>query len=291
LLPAFPVLAALGLGVLRQARKVERGGPPHRSRVHAWLPAGGAWQFSLLVLAPCLLFLVVFKAELGVPRDWDLFALTSVGLVAVAFVVVDRFLALADGHRAGIVAVPVWVISAALGIGWIGVNANSQRSAARYASILEYEQANASYAYEILAKHYYREARMPEATGAMEEAVRYSPSPRMYVYLAKLYKAQGRVVDALRVLRETVAAYPPHQGARNDLVLLLDAVGSYDELLGVARDGTRLHPDAAVFRFYYGKALMRTGQTEAGIEQLLECKRLNPGSNITTEIDRMIERR
>jgi tetratricopeptide (TPR) repeat protein len=293
LVPAFPVLAAMALASLvltKRSRKAGSVDPDSESRAR-W---GGhvlrnEWHLALLLLVPCLLFLTVFKAEISMPRDWDLFAVTSIGLVPAALIIVDRFVVLMRPRSAALVAVPLWVMSVGLGIGWIGINADSDMATTRYEQILTYEKTRASYAYEILAAHYQREQKLPQAIEAMEKAVTFSASPRMYVYLESLYKADGRLADAVGILRKTVQEYPRHDGARNDLVLLLAMTDSYDELLSVAREGTVYHPDRPVYHYYYGRMLLREGRTEEGIAQLLECRRLHPGPDVVEEIDRVVE--
>ncbi|HVP58823.1 MAG TPA: tetratricopeptide repeat protein, partial [bacterium] len=191
-------------------------------------------------------------------------------------------------RSAALIAAPVWAISVILGISWVGINADSDMAATRYERILEYEKAHASYAYEILATHYQDQQRLPQAIAAMEKAVTFSASPRMYVYLSNLYKAVGRTDDALRVLRKTVRQYPRHDGARNNLVLLLANTSYYDELLAVARDGTIYNPERPIYHYYYGAMLIREGRTQEGIQELVQCKRLGPGPEVMAEIDRVL---
>ncbi|HVP58803.1 MAG TPA: hypothetical protein VMU02_11975, partial [bacterium] len=84
MMPAFPVLAVVAIASVLLARRpglTARGTVAVGSELgvrHANVPGG---LFALVVAAPCLLFLAVFKSEISVPRDWDLFALSSIGLV------------------------------------------------------------------------------------------------------------------------------------------------------------------------------------------------------------------
>jgi len=283
LLPGLPVFIAIA-AMLPFFR--ERARPGDR-RVNLG-QLGVEWSFTVLLLLPGLMFLILFKPDLGMARDWDLFAMTFIGLLAFALFILKRFLAITPARVVQAITVPSLVISAVLGASWIGVNSSSSRATDRYEQILTYDETFAQYAYENLAQHYYSQNDLDKAIAMLEKGVSFSYNRRLYTLLSIYYDEDHRMADAIRVLR-TVLERDPHLDAiRHDMVNLLSRAGEYDELLTVARDGTLYHPENPTYHYVYGWLLVRKGQAREGAEELLEARRLNPPRRTLEQIDGML---
>ncbi|MCK5408510.1 MAG: hypothetical protein KAJ37_13670, partial [Candidatus Krumholzibacteria bacterium] len=109
------------------------------------------YAFAWCLAIPAALFLLLFRPELGMARDWDLYCFTFFGLAAPGLLALVRH---SERRFPPAVAAPAVAVCVALVVSWVGVNANPQRSAARYRAILEYDLTHSGYAYENLARFY-----------------------------------------------------------------------------------------------------------------------------------------
>jgi tetratricopeptide (TPR) repeat protein len=297
-LPLFIVMAVLGYRHSRLTRSSTADSAAESGRWDAGIePAGGAWlrteiecYWFLLIAIPCLVFVIVFRTEIGMARDWDLLSITIVGLLPLALHTLNRSLVRWGGAWMPSITAPALVLSVVLGMAWIGINASPERAARRYESILEYDRTFARYAYEILARHYYDDARLGEAIAAMEKAVSGSDNVRIQALLVVYYVDAGRTDEAIELLKEILRALPLYDKGRTQLVILLDLAKRYEEVLPVARAGTRYHPQEPMYHYFYGKALIETGDIEEGGRELLEAERLNPPPAIMNDIKRVLKR-
>lgn len=269
----FAVMAWLN----RKSSRRLAGNPDKSAGATGWFAMTAERHFALLILAPCVVYLFLFKPEIGMARDWDLFTMISLGLVPLALLVVNRFFRTTRMQAdAGTFSSPAIVLCVVLAVAWVGLNASSARSTARFERILEYDRTHASYAYENLAIFYYDSGQLDRATEVMETACDISHNPRQYVRLAMYYNEQGRSEEALDLTRQTVARHPDYIKSRFYLVSLLEKAGLSDELLAAAREGTKYHPKDAVYWFYVGEVSLYKGNIEEGLAALRKCLTLNP---------------
>jgi tetratricopeptide (TPR) repeat protein len=279
LMPILPFLAVMAwIG-----RRRESGGQPQaKGRKKAagatgWFAKRAEWQFAIVLLIPCFVYLFLFKPEIGMARDWDLFTMISLGLVPLALLIVNRFFrSAASTERAGAICSPAIVMTVVLGVAWIGINASSARSTARFEQILEYDKTHASYAYENLAIFYYDNGQLEKATEVMETACDISRNPRQYVRLAMYYDELGRLDEALDLMRSTVAKHPAYEKSRIYYVSQLEKRRLIDELLEASLAGTQHHPNNPMFWFYVGETSLLKGNIEAGVSAHRRCLELNP---------------
>lgn len=296
----FVIMAALtlrrtGKRSIRDETMKKPGKPSSAKNIRSgeWFSLKAEWHFTLLLLVPSLLFLVLFKPEIGMPRDWDLFTLTFLGLLPLALLIMNRFLKQTGIKAIYSITVPAAVMSILAGIAWIGVNAAPSRAAGRFEQILGYDRTNSNYVYEILSKHYYGEHQLDKAITVIEEAVSFSQNPRMYLILSNYYEESGRIDDAIDALYKIPQKWTNleyAEWARRRLVTLLDRTGQYVKLEEVARDGTQNHPDKPIFHFFLGKSLLVQDRFKEGIEELNKCKSLNPPPAVSQQIDDVLKR-
>lgn len=228
ILPA--VLVALALLLVRAPLGERPRG--HRPLVH----------FLTLVLFPCILFLFVVKPDLGMPRDWDLFAITALGLLPLSLLAAGSGLSAGGRRLAERLTAPTAVLSAVLALAWVGVNADPDRSARRFEAILEYDLTRAPYAYEVLAQHYRNGGDLDRAITVIEEGMSRSYNPRLIALAAGFYDESGDTEEALRLFTEVLERQPESEGVRRNLVLLLNRLGKHDALLRCIARGHPLPP-------------------------------------------------
>jgi len=277
LMPILPLFAVMAWVNRSLSRSDQRKSGDTGTGATGWFAMTAEWQYVLLILVPSLVYMFLFKPEIGMARDWDLFTMTCLGLIPLALLIVNRFFrATRLLSYAGAFTAPAVVIYVILGAAWVGINASPARSTARFERILEYDKTHASYAYENLSIFYYDSARMDKAIEMMEIACDISHNPRQYVRLAMYYDHVKRREDALELMRRTVAKHPEYDKSRLYLVTILEKRKMYDELLEVARDGTRYLPKEAIYWFYFGEVSILKGNIEEGLAAHRTCLALNP---------------
>ncbi|MGD9141705.1 MAG: tetratricopeptide repeat protein [bacterium] len=288
LLPTALVTVGLAVDGARRRRSRARAGTEESAGQEMTRP--GRLHFILAALFPCALFLLVFKPDLGMARDWDLFAILSLGLVPLAANIADSATA-GDGRRLMMrLAPPAAVLSVVLALAWVGVNADPDRSARRFEAVLGYDLTRAPYAYEVLAQHYRHAGDMDRAIATMERGIASSYNLRLMSLAAVLYDETGDTDKAVRLYTDVLERQPGLEGTRRNFVLLLHKLDRRDELRSVSREGVRYHPEKPIYHYFYGLTLIDAGDVERGIEELLICRRLNPGSDVITRVNNMLKR-
>ena len=275
ILPLILVVAALALEA--PGRPSGRA-PEEQASMH----------FIRLILVPCLIFLFCFRPDLGMARDWDLFSITALGLVPLALLVTGRGAREGNSRCLNSIGVPALALGAVLALAWVGINASPDLSAGRFNAILRYDRTRAQYAYEVLAQHFRNRGDMAGAITALEEAASVSFNARIMALVADFYEEKGDLEKATSLRYEVLERQPMYEGARRDLVLTLHKHNRYAEILDVAREGTRYHPESPVYHYFYGLALIEAGHVESGIEELLICRRLDPGSQALEIIEQVL---
>jgi hypothetical protein len=268
LMPALPVVvAALWIGGRRVSAAGSKAGP--------WFSSPSERRFVLLVVFSCLLYLVVFKPGIGLVRDWDLFAMASLGLVPLALPALDRVTKrLEDPLDAATFAIPAVVTTVVLTSAWIGVNASPDRSAARFESMFEYDRVHAPYAYENLAAYYRQSGDLARAIERLEAAVEISGNPRQRLALAMYQEENGDTRAAREQLTRILASRPEYGDARVLLLAILDAEGQYADLHTVANQGLEYDATNPQFWFHLGQSSIALGSVDEGVDALRRCLEL-----------------
>jgi hypothetical protein len=282
LLPIAGVIAAMGWA----ARRGRAGGGDDE-----WFAQPVEWQFVALMVIPCVVYMVFFKSEIGMARDWDLFTTTSIGLVPLALLAIARYVAAGgpDRRRLSAVFAPAMVTTVVLTVSWIGVNASADRTSERFESILAYDQTHAGYAYENLAIYYHSAGHLSKAIHAMEIGARVSSNPRLYARLAVYYEENGDIDGAVVMLRDVLGKHPTHDKVRSKLLDLLEKSRRWPDLVEVARGGVEHHPQMPIYYFALGEGLIRTGSVEEGLDVFRTCLTLDPPEGARQHIERRLK--
>ncbi len=280
LLPILPTVLALGwIG-----RRAERAGgrdpirdPRALKDPGAWFSHPAEWQFAGTVLFPCVLYIVLFHPEIGMARDWDLFAMTSTAIVPLAILSLNRYLRTTGAGLSTVAAfaTPALVTVMITGSSWVAVNASLPRTVDRFQRILTYDKTHAPYAWENLAILQHDRGELKASIASLEKAVAISHNPRQIVRLAVYTEEDGRINDAIDMLDKVLEKRPDFSKARFRLVLFLEKTEQWDRLLTVSRDGVKYSPGDAVYRFTYGESLLRLGRTDEALTVFRECRNLD----------------
>jgi len=278
LMPVVPLFAVMVWVNRSLARRAEAGvDKSGGGGATGWFAMKAEWHFSVLLLVPCFLYLFLFKPEIGMARDWDLFTMALLGLVPLALLILNRFFRTTKMQSpAASFTVPAVAICMVLSAFWVGINASPTRSAERFERILAYDKTHASYAYENLAIFYHDRGMLDKATAIMETTCEMSNNPRQWVRLGMYYEEQDRKDEAIELMRRIVREHPKSHKARMYFIALIETDADINELWTLARDGTRDHPKEPIYWFYYGQVSIDLGQIEEGVAALRKCLRLNP---------------
>ncbi len=276
LLPILPTVLAMAWAGRRAERAVARDPRPTRDP-SSWFSHPAEWQFVGTILIPCALYMLLFHPEIGMARDWDLFAMTSVATVPLVLLVLNRYTRATGSSPAATArfAVPALLLVAVLGSSWVAVNASTERTVDRFKRILTYDQTHASYAWENLAILHHDGGQLKEAIACMERAVEVSRNPRQIVRLAVYIEEDGRIEEAITMLEEVLARRPNFTKARFRLVMFLEKSGQWDRMLPAAQGGVEHSPQDPIYHFFYGESLLRAGRTEEGIAIFRACQHMN----------------
>jgi hypothetical protein len=248
----------------------------------------GLWAaFAWCLLVPCCLFLLLFRPDLGMARDWDLFAFTGLGFAVPAVLGLRRFLRSGRlaRHYARVV-VPALTVSLVLTFAWITVNADAERSVRRFTSILEYDKTGQAYAYETLAKQYEVRGDRDGQLGALQSAYNVSRNPRYKVKIAEIRGDESLVVEGLR---EMLDRDPANDAARGRLLHLLMMRGDTDGVIDVAATGMRQSPQNSYYPYCMGRALIAQGKLREGVAYFERCQQLDAPPELLREIDMVLE--
>lgn len=258
-----------------------------------WLQTRAEWQFFQLQAWGCLLYLVFFEAEIGVARDWDLFAMLGVPLIPMCLILWNRYIqGKDDGKSTSVDAVlmaSMWALTVVLGMSWVLLNHSVPHTTRRFAAILSWETAKVPYGMEALAATYYDNGQVEQAVNAMQAAVQMTPNGRLRALLGTYLFDAGDYAGARQLLEEQLQGNPKDIKIRNWLIRTLYEQKDYRQQEAVLRDGLALHPQEARFHLLLGELLIRQGKVEAGVAELRQGRQGDMPAAARQHIDRLIQ--
>ncbi|HET6349271.1 MAG TPA: tetratricopeptide repeat protein [Candidatus Krumholzibacteria bacterium] len=289
LVPILPVVAMLAwLG--REAERATGHDASRDARAvktpSEWFAHPAEWQLSTTILVPCFLYILFFHPAIGMARDWDLFTMTTTALVPFVLLVLNRYLratqiSLDVTSRFAVPALAVLMVSS---VAWISVNASPERTMDRFRDILTYDRTHAAYAWENLAMLQHERKNLDGAIQTMRIAYDHSRNPRQGVRLAVYLDEAKHTDEAKQILEKILDRWPDFTKARFRLLVFLEREDNWPRILDLSRDGMKYNPEDAMYRFFYGEALLRSGQTEEGIAIFRQCAQLDLPASIQKHV-------
>lgn len=238
--------------------------------------------FCFVGVVPFVIFLVFFKPDLGMARDWDMYALASPFLIIAAL----PFL----GERAFIRdwIAPIAVVSLVQTATWVGVNAKEAWSAARYEDSLENDPSHVGYGYEVYAQYLEHKGQDKAAYQAWRHAFEMEKNPRYAINLGKYAARFGHPDEAVALMNRVLRVDSTNSEARVTLGSILAQTGRFDALIDVAREGLRYEPDNPYYNFFLGMSLLETRQYQQALEQLTKCESLALPPGMRKDVDKAL---
>jgi len=198
-------------------------------------------SFLFLFAFYFLLFNLTIDPELGMARDWDLFAASGVGYTLLGIFLVTKA-ACQKGFRQhlGVLLAGTAMVAA---IPWFLVNASESRSVERFRNLLVLGGERTDYGYEILGI-FYREKGMSDGViNALQNAIEINPeNPRYYIMLGDAYKAKGLYELAISQHQHAIQMRPNFAPAYVNLGSVFASQRRYEEALRAYRKAAELAP-------------------------------------------------
>ena len=198
--------------------------------------------FLEISVAFYILEFLVFNKNIGVSRDWDLFAAIAIPLALLtAIILIDRF-----PKRSGIFACLTFGIICIQTVPWIGLNADRERSEERFSNLVNYDYWSdyaRGYGYSTLGIYYRRIGDVERATRYLTATVKADPGNVRYLYnLATILSQQQRLKEAVKVYERVIARDPEYLEARNNLGVIYWKTGRLDQSIGQFSDILQRNP-------------------------------------------------
>lgn len=247
-------------------------------------------SFTLLVLAPCALFLFLFRPELGMARDWDLFVLPAAGFLVFGLTAAKRFAA--DPLSARYVErylAPALAIALSIVVPWVGINASETRSVERYENIISFDATNPGYGLEILAMHYGDQGNHRMKAEVYDKAFAVSKNPRYLIAACSARLKNGEIDGPAAVLKGYIETNPDYHLAREVYIEALVRKGDMDGVIRVCGEGIARGPERPYYHFYLGIGHFTKGETDLAKKAFDECLRHSPPTVMVNAIRDMIK--
>ncbi len=290
IVPIAPLLVALAVAG-RIAGRTSDADPERHCPGASDEPAGARdLAFAVTIHVPCFLFLIAFLPELGMARDWDLFASPAFGAALPLLVLARRAVDHAEVRAClSRFLAPAVVTGLAIVIPWVGINANETRSVDRYRSILDLESIDAGYGYEILAMHFEDRGDFAGKAITYDKAYAVSGNPRHLVSACSARLRSGEIERATSTLKSYLDANPEYDLAREVYIEALVRTDNMPEVIRVCVAGIELNSENPYYHYYLGVAYRGEGFPERAAKAFADCRRLDPPTIMLDAIDDMTD--
>ena len=190
------------------------------------------WFLVLLSFFP-LALCGLFNTELGFPRDWDIFAYAFIAPTLLGILLLIDFLQNKPG-LIGCAAVAIVAVGMLHTAPWVLVNADRERSIARYENILKGEVLRSTHArafgHEEIAVYCRDRSRLSQAEMHYRKAIEADlDSYRLYAGLASVHFLMGQKDKALTELLKMIELEPESLRAQFSLALFYQQETKYVE--------------------------------------------------------------
>lgn len=170
--------------------------------------------FFWLAALSGLMLLLFLDPKLGMPRDWDLFAIPLLAFHIALLLGVDW-------KKAGkFITSAVAIISITFTALWVFLNSNEAQAIERYKNIVRLDKERSQFGYEQLALYFRKQQRWEETEQAYYESIKIKPHYRTCFNLGFIQYTFGKVAEAERNLKMALKLKPQFNRAKKYLGLL-----------------------------------------------------------------------
>jgi len=291
----LPAVALLVSSPALEAKAAPAGEPGSGAK-------GWEYDFGLTLFFAWLVFLVVFDPPFSYARNWDRFALASLGVLPFTALGIERLLAFArtgakEGaakgagtHAYASFVAPAIVMSLVMTLGWAGINRSEERSLARFENVLKFEKKGSAEGHKQLAYYLAGKGSFVKAIAEGEMSLRLERDRQLCRDVSLFYLSSGDTLSAIDGLRKCLDESPDFPLARHELITLLDVTRQYKEMIAVCKEGIKLEPKEPQYYYFLGKAYLYNEDVRAGVRYLFMCRDLNPPKEIMDRIDNLLGR-
>jgi tetratricopeptide (TPR) repeat protein len=236
-------------------------------------PQDPALLFLVLVTFFFLAFNLLVNPELGMGRDWDLFAASGIGYTLLAVCLAEKSMRGPKMlERVGVVLAGTALVCA---LPWFLINSSEYRSEKRFRDLLVLDRERSAYGYECLSIFYRNKGMIDESIGALKEAVEVSPeNPRYPVMLGMAYKEKGLYDLAITWISKGIRMKPSFTRAYVNLGSVYAKKGDYAKALGLLKRALELQPNLPEAHNNIADIHYRTGQYELAWKHLRKAESL-----------------
>ncbi|MEM1043059.1 MAG: tetratricopeptide repeat protein [Bacteroidota bacterium] len=118
--------------------------------------------------------------------------------------------------------------------------------------------------------------RSTEAAEPLQMAIdKGANSVDAYIYLGRIYLAEGQASDALAVLEEGQAMFPENEDIQTELLNAYGRTGNAEQAIERYAEAVEREPDDPVLRYNYGSFLLQDGRYDEAAEQLMRATELD----------------
>jgi hypothetical protein len=240
-------------------------------------------MLAAVSLAPFALLLILFQPDLGMTRDWDIYAVAA---PFIALVLIPWGREPGETFRAWIV--PVLLLSVLQTGAWITVLASPGASEARYVETLERDPSHAGYAYEILAEYADHRGMERKALDLFLKALDAGGNPR-YAFSAGVLAAKlGEIDKAIALMQRCLRSDPENYKARANLASYLVSRRDFEEVIRVTQSGLQYTPDDPLMNVFLAMALVETKRYDEAYPQLKRCETLALDPDMRSDVNRAL---
>ena len=282
--PMFPLL--LGFSV---AYVLYRGS----GETPAVTRAGAPWSdtFEATLIAPCALFFFVFRPDLGMPLDWDLFVLPVLCISAVLLMPMHDRMHVEPARQAVVrFTAPAIALGLVIVLPWFAVNTSEELSVKRYNDLVAGDEKVGGYPYEILAMHMRDREVRQESITAWDKAYARERNPRYLIAKSVDYFILEDTLAARETLAHCVEKHYTYERAYQVYLDFLASENDVDEMLRVSLLGAERFPNAPLYPFYLGIGLQARGYYSEAIDAFEKARRLGAPPQMQQAIDTFLRR-
>ena len=233
-------------------------------------------KFTVAAAVFPAILLFVLEPELGVARDWDIFAFSGIIITVLALTALSC-LKERRGPPNRVLACAA-IASLILVLPWILLNMDEGLSTARFSSILSRDPHKKAYGYEILSHHHRSYGRTSPAIEALKRAVRSEPrNPRYYGLLGDTYTASGLLDSACYYQMKAIEVDSTYWVAHFNLGILCFRRGEVNDAFDyLMRAALRMDDGSDEAWYNLANVAFFRGEENLSIHMYREALRRNP---------------